>query len=151
LLNVVGVKLTPTGRTLACDAGKLALRVGERVVIDDDGAGSAARSLVVAVAPALRGRDAARTARAARGRRARPGAARSRRGAARPRPSPSREREPGPVTSPSKFFRVELARRGARATFYFARPNSASTSATSCGTSPRRSRARVELRQVGVR
>src|SRR5205807_1738709 len=49
LLNVVGVKLTATGRTFACDPGALALRVGERVVLDDGNA-----LAIVAVPPTLR-------------------------------------------------------------------------------------------------
>ena len=34
-VNVAGVKLHPRGRTLACDAGELSLRPGDRVVIED--------------------------------------------------------------------------------------------------------------------
>ena len=34
-VNVAGVKLHPRGRTLACDAGTLELRAGDRVVVDD--------------------------------------------------------------------------------------------------------------------
>jgi cell fate regulator YaaT (PSP1 superfamily) len=33
--NIAGVKLSPRGRTLACDAGPLELRAGDRVVVDD--------------------------------------------------------------------------------------------------------------------
>jgi cell fate regulator YaaT (PSP1 superfamily) len=33
--NIAGVKLSPTGRTLECDAGSLAVRPGDRVMIDD--------------------------------------------------------------------------------------------------------------------
>jgi cell fate regulator YaaT (PSP1 superfamily) len=35
LRNIAGVKLHPTGRTLECDAGNLAVRAGDRVMIDD--------------------------------------------------------------------------------------------------------------------
>jgi cell fate regulator YaaT (PSP1 superfamily) len=34
-VNVAGIKLHPRGRTLACDAGELTLRHGDRVVIDE--------------------------------------------------------------------------------------------------------------------
>jgi cell fate regulator YaaT (PSP1 superfamily) len=33
--NIAGVKLSPTGRTLECDAGGMAVRAGDRVMIDD--------------------------------------------------------------------------------------------------------------------
>jgi cell fate regulator YaaT (PSP1 superfamily) len=33
--NIAGVKLTPTGRTIECDAGTLVVRPGDRVMIDD--------------------------------------------------------------------------------------------------------------------
>jgi cell fate regulator YaaT (PSP1 superfamily) len=33
--NIAGVKLHPNGRTLECDAGSLAVRAGDRVMIDD--------------------------------------------------------------------------------------------------------------------
>jgi cell fate regulator YaaT (PSP1 superfamily) len=33
--NIAGVKLSPTGRTLECDAGALSVRAGDRVMIDD--------------------------------------------------------------------------------------------------------------------
>jgi cell fate regulator YaaT (PSP1 superfamily) len=50
-VNIAGVKLDPRGRTLACDAGPLELRHGERVVIDD---GNGTEVGVVAVASASR-------------------------------------------------------------------------------------------------
>ena len=34
-LNIAGIKLHPRGRTLACDAGELALRHGDRVVVQE--------------------------------------------------------------------------------------------------------------------
>src|SRR5262249_22053538 len=49
-INVAGVKLTPTGRTLACDAGTLSLRPGERVVIEDE-RGPELATVAVASAP----------------------------------------------------------------------------------------------------
>jgi cell fate regulator YaaT (PSP1 superfamily) len=41
--NVVGIKLHPRGRTLACDAGTLALRHGDRVVVEVDHDGRVGR------------------------------------------------------------------------------------------------------------
>ena len=34
-MNIAGVKLNPTGRTIECDAGALAVRPGDKVMIDD--------------------------------------------------------------------------------------------------------------------
>jgi cell fate regulator YaaT (PSP1 superfamily) len=148
LLNVVGVKLTPTGRTLACDAGKLALRVGERVVIDDDGAGSAAVA-VVAVAPALRAATppVPRVLRVADAR----DLARLEADARRAAEALAFARERARARHlPIKVFRVELSQGGARATFYFAAEQRIDFRDLVRDLAAQ-VRARVELRQVGVR
>jgi cell fate regulator YaaT (PSP1 superfamily) len=66
--DVVGVKLHPRGRTLACDGGALGLRQGERVVIDGGEIGAvvlprAARPAGVALRRVLRRADARDLAR----------------------------------------------------------------------------------------
>jgi cell fate regulator YaaT (PSP1 superfamily) len=144
LLNVVGVKLAPTGRTFACDAGGLAARVGDQVVLDDEDASVA----TVAVAPALRpaappmprllrladAQDLAR--READRRRAADGLAFARERA--------RARN-----LPIKMFRVEM-HAGGRATFYFAAEQRIDFRELVRDLASR-VRARVEMRQVGVR
>ena len=144
LLNVVGVKLAPTGRTFACDAGGLAPRVGDQVVLDDEDASVA----TVAVAPALRpatppvprllrladARDLARLE--ADRRRAADGLAFARERA--------RARN-----LPIKMFRVEM-HAGGRATFYFAAEQRIDFRELVRDLASR-VRARVEMRQVGVR
>jgi cell fate regulator YaaT (PSP1 superfamily) len=144
MLNVVGVKLAPTGRTFACDAGALAPRVGDRVVLDDEDASVA----TVAVAPTLRAaappvprlvrladaRDLARLE--ADGRRAADALAFARERA--------RARN-----LPIKMFRAEL-HAGGRATFYFASEQRIDFRELVRDLASR-IRARVEMRQVGVR
>jgi cell fate regulator YaaT (PSP1 superfamily) len=147
MLNVVGVKLTPTGRTLACDAGKLTPRVGERVVIDDEGGQLVA---VVAVAASLRpaAPPLPRVLRVADARDLARAEADARRAAdalafARER---ARERQ-----LPIKMFRVELApSSGGRATFYFAAEQRIDFRDLVRDLASH-VRARVEMRQVGVR
>jgi cell fate regulator YaaT (PSP1 superfamily) len=145
LLNVVGVKLSPAGRTFACDAGKLTLRAGDRVVIEGDGPEVA----VVAVATALRAaapplprvlrvadeRDLARLdadhQRAAEALVFAREQARARR-------------------LPIKMFRVELHHGGSRATFYFAAEQRVDFREMVRELASK-VHARVEMRQVGVR
>jgi cell fate regulator YaaT (PSP1 superfamily) len=144
LLNVVGVKLTATGRTFACDAGKLTLRKGERVVIDDDGAPVA----FVAVASALRAvmpplprllrvaepRDLARLEAAER--------------RTRDALAFARDRVRAHHLA-IKMFRVEMPSPG-RATFYFAAEQRIDFRELVRELSTH-VHARVEMRQVGVR
>jgi cell fate regulator YaaT (PSP1 superfamily) len=144
-VNVAGVKLDPRGRVLACDAGTLELRHGERVVVDD---GREAEVGVVAVPSAarpaggplpriLRRADARDLDRVVAGERR----ALEARGFARARAAAH--------GLPIKLFRVDF-QRGGRAIFYFAsearvdfrelvRELGAHT------------HARIEMRQVGVR
>jgi cell fate regulator YaaT (PSP1 superfamily) len=144
LLNVVGVKLTPTGRTFACDPGALPLRVGERVVLDDGNA-----IALVAVAPVLRAatlplprvlrvadtRDLARHA--------------SEEARAKEMLAFARERAKA-RNLPIKMFRAELHHGGSRATFTFAADQRIDFRDLVRDLSAK-VRARVELRQVGVR
>jgi cell fate regulator YaaT (PSP1 superfamily) len=144
VLNLVGVKLSTTGRTFACDAGALAPRVGDRVVLDDEDASVG----TVAVAPALRAattpvprlvrladaRDLARF-EADRGRAADALAFARERARAR--------------NLPIKVFRVEMHGSG-RATFYFAAEQRIDFRELVRDLASR-VRARVEMRQVGVR
>jgi len=148
-VTVVGVKLTPTGRTLACDPGKLAatLRVGDRVVVDhDDGATSVGTVAVAAAARAaappmprvLRVADARDLARLdADARRAAEALAFAR----------ERAKARG---LPIKIFRAELLGGGARATFTFAAEQRVDFRELVRDLASR-VHARVEMRQVGVR
>ena len=145
VLNVVGVKLTATGRTFACDAGKLALRAGDRVVIDDESTSVA----TVAVAPALRAAvpPLPRVLRVADDRDLARLEADRRRAAdalifARER---ARARN-----LPIKMFRVEMHASSNRATFYFAAEQRIDFRELVRDLASR-VHARVEMRQVGVR
>jgi cell fate regulator YaaT (PSP1 superfamily) len=145
VLNVVGVKLTPTGRTLACDAGKLALRPGDRVVIDDDGATVA----TVAVAPSLRAAapPVPRVLRVAEARDLARLEGDQRRAADALAYARDRARA---RNLPIKMFRVELGAGGGRATFYFAAEQRIDFRELVRELASR-VHARVEMRQVGVR
>lgn len=143
--NVAGVKLDPRGRVLACDAGALELRHGDRVVVDD---GREAEVGVVAVPSAARpaGGPLPRILRRADARDL------DRVAAAERRASEARSfaRERAAVHGlPIKLFRVDF-QRGGRAVFYFA-----SEARVDFRELVRelavRTHARVEMRQVGVR
>lgn len=144
LLNLVGVKLTPTGRTLACDAGAIALRVGDDVVIDDDNAVA-----TVAVAPALRAATppVPRVLRLADERDVARRDADQRRGADALTFARERARA---RNLPIKVFRVEMHGNGSRAIFYFAAEQRVDFRELVRDLASR-VRARVEMRQVGVR
>jgi cell fate regulator YaaT (PSP1 superfamily) len=144
LVPVVGVKLTPTGRTIACDPGKLAPRVGEAVVIDDGGGQEIAR---VAVATALRAAAAPlpRVLRVADDRDLARAEADRRRAAEAL--AFARERVKARNLG-MKMFRAEL--HGGRATFYFAAEQRIDFRELVRDLASK-VHARVELRQVGVR
>jgi cell fate regulator YaaT (PSP1 superfamily) len=145
LLNLAGVKLTPTGRTLACDAGKLALRVGDRVVLDDEQASVA----TVAVPTALRAAapPVPRVVRVAEARDlARLEAERRRADDAL---AFARERAKSRHL-PIKVFRVELYGTSGRALFYFAADQRVDFRELVRDLASRL-HARIEMRQVGVR
>jgi cell fate regulator YaaT (PSP1 superfamily) len=144
VLNVVGVKLTPTGRTFACDAGQLALRVGERVVVDDEGSSVATVAVAAALRAAapplpriLRVADARDLSRLESERR------RAAEGLAF-----ARERAKA-RNLPIKVFRVELHGSGSRATFYFAADQRIDFRDLVRDLASK-VHARVEMRQVGV-
>jgi cell fate regulator YaaT (PSP1 superfamily) len=144
LLDVVGVKLTPTGRTFACDAGGLSLRVGARVVLDEGHA-----IATVAVAPALRTATAPlpRVLRVADAR----DLARLAADEARAAEALAFARERTKARHlPIKMFRAELHHGGSRATFYFAAEQRVDFRELVRDLAAH-VRARVELRQVGVR
>jgi cell fate regulator YaaT (PSP1 superfamily) len=143
--NVAGVKLDPRGRVLACDAGTLELRHGDRVVVDD---GRNAEVGVVAVPSATRpaGGPLPRILRRADARDL------ERVAAAERRASEARAyaRERAAVHGLAiKIFRVDF-QRGGRAVFYFA-----SEARVDFRELVRelavRTHARIEMRQVGVR
>jgi cell fate regulator YaaT (PSP1 superfamily) len=146
---IVGVKLAATGRTFACDAGKLALRVGDRVVIDREDGGDGVTVATVAVAPSLRAAspplprvlrvaDARDLARLESERRRVAEALAFARERARAR------------NLPIKMFRVELHAGGNRATFYFAAEQRIDFRDLVRELAAK-VHARVEMRQVGVR
>jgi cell fate regulator YaaT (PSP1 superfamily) len=144
LLNVVGVKLTPTGRTFACDPGALPLRVGDRVVLDDGNA-----IALVAVAPVLRAATLPlpRVLRVADAR----DLARQASEEARAKEMLAFARERAKARNlPIKMFRAELHHGGARATFTFAADQRIDFRDLVRDIAAK-VRARVELRQVGVR
>jgi cell fate regulator YaaT (PSP1 superfamily) len=144
LLNVVGVRLTPTGRTFACDPGKLALRVGERVVIDDDNAVA-----TVSVSPTLRAATPPlpRVLRVADARDLARLEADNRRVAEALAYARERARA---RNLPIKMFRVELHAGSGRATFTFAAEQRIDFRDLVRDLASK-VHARVEMRQVGVR
>jgi cell fate regulator YaaT (PSP1 superfamily) len=144
-VNLAGVKLDPRGRVLACDAGDLELRHGERVVVDD---GRDAEVGVVAVPSAARSAPGPmpRILRRADARDLDRVVAAERRAAEARRFARERAAAQG---LPIKLFRVDF-QRGGRAVFYFAsearvdfRELVRELAAHTHG--------RVEMRQVGVR
>ncbi|HVU52297.1 MAG TPA: regulatory iron-sulfur-containing complex subunit RicT [Polyangia bacterium] len=144
VVNLVGVKLSPTGRTFGCDAGALAPRVGDRVVLDDEDASVATVAVTTALRAAtpplprlLRLADARDLARLEADRRRADDALAFARERARAR------------NLPIKMFRVEL-HAGGRATFYFAAEQRIDFRELVRDLASR-VRARVEMRQVGVR
>jgi cell fate regulator YaaT (PSP1 superfamily) len=145
VLNVAGVKLAPTGRTLACDAGKLELRVGDRVVLDDEHASVA----TIAVAPALRAATppVPRALRVADAR----DLARLEADLRRTADALAFARERAKARHmPIKMFRVELHGAGGRAIFYFAAEQRVDFRELVRDLASR-VHTRVEMRQVGVR
>ncbi|HEV3031676.1 MAG TPA: regulatory iron-sulfur-containing complex subunit RicT [Polyangia bacterium] len=146
-LHVVGVKLTSTGRTFACDAGKLAsaLRLGDRVVLDDEGA--SVGTVAVAPTPRAAATPMPRLLRVAdAGDLARLDADHRRAGEAL---AYGRERARARQL-PIKMFRVELHAGNGRATFYFAAEQRIDFRDLVRDLASK-VHARVEMRQVGVR
>ncbi len=143
--NVAGVKLDPRGRVLACDAGTLELRHGDRVVVDD---GRDAEVGVVAVPSAARPADGPlpRILRRADARDLdRVAAAERRASEAR---AFARERASAQGL-PIKVFRVDF-QRGGRAVCYFASEARVDFRELVRELAAR-THARIEMRQVGVR
>jgi cell fate regulator YaaT (PSP1 superfamily) len=145
--NLVGVRLTPHGRTLELDAGELRLLAGERVVLDDRRAGTAVATVTIP--------SAHRPARGPVGRvlrRAQPGDL-ERLGAEQARGAEAlafaRERARARAL-PIKFFRVEAAPGGDKTTFYFSSEQRVDFRELVRDLAAR-FHARIELRQVGVR
>ncbi len=144
-VNIAGVKLNPRGRTLACDAGALELRAGDKVVVDD---GRETEVGTVAVPTATR---------AANGplprilRRADPrDLDRVTAGAQRTAEALAFARARGQALGlPIKMFRAEL-QRGGRALFYFASEERVDFRELVRELAAKL-HARIELRQVGVR
>jgi cell fate regulator YaaT (PSP1 superfamily) len=144
-VNVAGVKLHPRGRTLACDAGALELRAGDRVVVDDGRETEIGTVAVPTAARAANGRLPRIVRRAEARDLDRVAAA-----AARTAEALAFARERGAALKlPIKLFRAELP-RGGRALFYFASEERVDFRelVRELGA---KLRTRIELRQVGVR
>ena len=144
-VNVAGVKLDPRGRVLACDAGNLDLRHGDRVVIDD---GREAEIAVVAVptAPRPAGGALPRVLRRADARDL------ERLAAAETRSLEARafaRTRAGAHGLAIKLFRVDF-QRGGRAVFYFASEARVDFRELVRDLAARY-HTRIEMRQVGVR
>ena len=144
--KVVGVKYAPTGPTIDCDSGTLVLRQGEAVVVDDRRGGTVATVSVPTTARKgagtlgriLRRAEPRDLARAEEEKRRQDDAlafARSRAHALR---------------LPIKVFRVDFDHGGDRATFCFSSEKRVDFRDLVRDLSARL-RARIEMRQVGVR
>jgi cell fate regulator YaaT (PSP1 superfamily) len=144
-VNVAGVKLDPRGRVLACDAGNLDLRHGDRVVIDD---GREAEIAVVAVPTAPRPAAGAlpRVLRRADARDLERLAAAETRSLEARAFARTRASTHGLAI---KLFRVDF-QRGGRAVFYFASEARVDFRELVRDLAARY-HTRIEMRQVGVR
>jgi cell fate regulator YaaT (PSP1 superfamily) len=144
-VNVAGVKLHPRGRTLACDAGTLELRAGDRVVVDD---GRETDVGVVAVPTSARPASGPlpRVLRLAEPRDLDRLAATAHRCAEALAFARARAKD---LALPIKVFRAELA-RGGRALFYFASEERIDFRELVRELAAKL-HTRIELRQVGVR
>jgi cell fate regulator YaaT (PSP1 superfamily) len=146
MLNVAGVKLDPRGRVLACDAGELELRPGERVVVDD---GRETDVATVAVASARRPKGPAPLPRIVR-RADERDLDRLRVAAERATEAKAFARERAAAQKLGiKIFRVEF-QRGGKALFYFASETRIDFRELVKDLAARY-HTRIELRQVGVR
>ena len=145
LVNTVGVKLHPTGRTFELDAGNLVLRRGQRVMIQGE---RGAEMGTVAVASAARAAPShlPRVIRVADQRDLEREEANDRRG--RQALTVARERV-RTLKIPVKMFRAEIHQSG-KATLYFASENRIDFRELVRDLSTEL-RLRIELRQVGVR
>jgi cell fate regulator YaaT (PSP1 superfamily) len=144
--NVAGVKLDPRGRVLACDAGELELRPGDRVVVDD---GRETEVGTVAVASSRRPKGAAPLPRIIR-RADEHDLDRLRVAAERAAEAKSFARERAAAQKLGiKIFRVEF-QRGGKALFYFASETRIDFRDLVKDLAARY-HTRIELRQVGVR
>jgi len=144
-INIAGVKLHPQGRTLACDAGALELRAGDRVVVDD---GRETEVGTVAVPTATRPANGPlpRVLRRAEPRDLDRVAATAQRTADALALARARATAMG---LPIKVFRAEL-QRGGRTLFYFASEDRVDFRELVRDLGAKL-HARIELRQVGVR
>ena len=144
--NVVGVKYAPTGPTIDCDSGNLVFRQGEAVVVDDRRGGTVATVSVPTTARKGAGslgrilrraepRDLARAQEEQRRQDDAMAFARSRAHALR---------------LPIKVFRVDFDHGGDRALFFFSSEKRVDFRDLVRDLSARL-RARIEMRQVGVR
>ncbi len=148
LRNLVGVRLSPYGRTLEMDAGDLRLDAGESVIIDDRRGGSLIAQTVTAsssrpakrpIAGRILRKSAARDLERLVGERVRYGEALA---FARER---ARARQ-----LPIKFFRIEFAPGGDKTTLYFSSEQRVDFRDLVRDLAAHFHN-RIELRQVGVR
>jgi cell fate regulator YaaT (PSP1 superfamily) len=148
-MQVAGVKLHPRGRTIACDAGSLGLRAGERVVIapaPGDGREPELGTVAVAAVPRATAAPLPRVLRRADARDLGRAAAAEHRAAEAL--AFARERV-GAHGLPIKMFRAELG-RGGRAVFTFAAEDRVDFRELVRDLAAKL-HTRIELRQVGVR
>jgi cell fate regulator YaaT (PSP1 superfamily) len=144
--NVAGVKLDPRGRVLACDAGELELRAGDRVVVDD---GRETEVGTVAVASSRRPKPEGPLPRILR-RADERDLDRLRVAAERAAEAKAFARERAAAQKLGiKIFRVEFQRNG-KALFYFASETRVDFRDLVKDLAARY-HTRIELRQVGVR
>jgi len=144
--NVVGVKYAPTGRTIDCDSGTLVFRQGEAVVVDDRRGGTVATVSV----PTTTRKGAGTLGRILR--RAEP------RDIARAEEEQRREADAlayarsraHALRLPIKVFRVEFSHAGDRVLVCFSSEKRIDFRDLMHDMSARL-RARIEMRQVGVR
>jgi cell fate regulator YaaT (PSP1 superfamily) len=145
LVNTVGIKLHPTGRTFELDAGNLVLRRGQRVMIQGE-RGAEIGTVAVASAARAAPKHLPRVIRVADERDLERVDANERRG--REALAVARERV-RTLKIPVKMFRAEIHQSG-KATLYFASENRIDFRELVRDLSTEL-RLRIELRQVGVR
>jgi cell fate regulator YaaT (PSP1 superfamily) len=148
LLNVVGVKLHATGRTFEYDAGELALRRGDQVVVQDDhGVAVAKVSVASARRPVTQAASLLKVLRLAD----RKDLDRLEENQRRANDAVAFGREKARARQlPIKLFRAEFHHGGGKATFYFASETRIDFRELVRDLATQ-FRLRIEMRQVGVR
>ena len=149
LPRIVAVSLQPTGHLYNYLAGELALKRGDRVLVDGEAACASARSRWSRTSrPYARPVAMRPVVRLAEARRLRAEEENLDREARARRLCVERIRERG---LPMKLVKVDYHLRRPQGGFLFHRRKAASISATWCATWPIRLRVRVEMKQIGAR